>query len=235
MRTRSTLIGIAAPALAATLLALGACQNDAPTGPRTVTGPNALINNNRTGGPLTAKVTQQITYLGGTYTLTGVLTITRFDITEDRQLLATGTLAYSVPGTPAAAGEVISFERVPATLTAASAAASPAASGAAPSPSFALSTAALAAPITTQQEPPPPGGASCPILLLNLGPLTLNLLGLQVDLNQVILNVTAFAGAGMLLGNLLCAIVHLLDGPGAFAAILELLNTVNTILAGVGA
>ncbi|WP_323102135.1 ABC transporter substrate-binding protein [Intrasporangium sp. YIM S08009] len=55
---------------------------------------------------------------------------------------------------------------------------------------------------------------SCDILNLVLGPLHLNLLGLVVDLNQVVLNITAQSGAGNLLGNLLCAVAGLLDGNG---------------------
>src|SRR4051812_10599000 len=46
--------------------------------------------------------------------------------------------------------------------------------------------------------------ATCPILSLTLGPLDLNLLGLVIHLNQVVLNITAVPGAGNLLGNLLC-------------------------------
>ena len=57
-----------------------------------------------------------------------------------------------------------------------------------------------------------------------LGPLHLDLLGLVIDLNQVILNITAEPGPGNLLGNLLCAIVGLLDNPaspgGALAVLL---------------
>jgi hypothetical protein len=53
---------------------------------------------------------------------------------------------------------------------------------------------------------------SCDILNLVLGPLHLNVLGLVVDLNQVVLNITAQSGAGNLLGNLLCAVAGLLDG-----------------------
>lgn len=56
--------------------------------------------------------------------------------------------------------------------------------------------------------------ATCPILNLVLGPLHLNLLGLHVDLNQVVLNITAVSGQGQLLGNLLCAVANLLNGTG---------------------
>jgi len=72
--------------------------------------------------------------------------------------------------------------------------------------------------------------ATCPILNLVLGPLDLNLLGLAIHLNQVVLNITAIPGAGNLLGNLLCAVAGLLDNPGGLAA---LLNQILAILAGL--
>lgn len=56
--------------------------------------------------------------------------------------------------------------------------------------------------------------SGCNVLNLQLGPLNLNLLGLNVALNQVNLNITAQPGPGNLLGNLLCSVTHLLDGPG---------------------
>jgi hypothetical protein len=52
----------------------------------------------------------------------------------------------------------------------------------------------------------------CPILHLELGPLDLDLLGLVVHLDRVVLDITAVPGPGNLLGNLLCAIAGLLDG-----------------------
>lgn len=57
----------------------------------------------------------------------------------------------------------------------------------------------------------PAAAATCTILHLVLGPLDLNLLGLHVHLNRVVLDITAVSGAGNLLGNLLCAVAHLLD------------------------
>jgi hypothetical protein len=53
---------------------------------------------------------------------------------------------------------------------------------------------------------------ACNILHLVLGPLDLNLLGLAVHLNTVVLDITANSGPGNLLGNLLCAVAGLLDG-----------------------
>jgi hypothetical protein len=76
--------------------------------------------------------------------------------------------------------------------------------------------------------------ASCGILLLDLGPLHLDLLGLVVDLNEVVLDITAQTGANNLLGNLLCALTGLLDLPGAISAILNLISQINTLLSGLG-
>ena len=77
--------------------------------------------------------------------------------------------------------------------------------------------------------------ASCDILNLVLGPLDLNLLGLEVHLNQVVLDIVAVSGAGNLLGNLLCAVAGLLDGPGPLGQIAGLLNQILGILNGLGA
>jgi len=70
----------------------------------------------------------------------------------------------------------------------------------------------------------------CQILDLVLGPLDLNLLGLVVHLDTVHLNITAVPGAGNLLGNLLCAVAGLLDGPSPLGAIAGLLNRILAIL-----
>jgi hypothetical protein len=67
--------------------------------------------------------------------------------------------------------------------------------------------------------------ASCEILHLDLGPLTLNLLGLNVTLSRVVLDISAQPGPGNLLGNLLCSVANLLNNPGALA------NLLNQILA----
>ena|SRR3982750_281333 len=70
--------------------------------------------------------------------------------------------------------------------------------------------------------------ATCDILHLDLGPLNLDLLGLQVDLSRIVLDITAQSGAGNLLGNLLCAVTGLLDNPTGLA------NLLNQILAILG-
>jgi hypothetical protein len=62
---------------------------------------------------------------------------------------------------------------------------------------------------------------TCQILHLDLGPLHLDLLGLQIDLSRIVLDITAEAGAGNLLGNLLCAVANLLNNPSGLARILN--------------
>jgi hypothetical protein len=72
-----------------------------------------------------------------------------------------------------------------------------------------------------------PGTTSCQILHLDLGPLNLNLLGLNVNLSRVVLDITAQPGAGNLLGNLLCSVANLLNNPTGLA---NLLNQILGIL-----
>jgi hypothetical protein len=73
--------------------------------------------------------------------------------------------------------------------------------------------------------------SSCPVLHLVLGPLNLNLLGLNISLNQVVLDITAIPGPGNLLGNLLCDIAGLLNPGGTLAGALQnLANALNNLL-----
>jgi hypothetical protein len=69
----------------------------------------------------------------------------------------------------------------------------------------------------------------CDILNLVLGPLDLNLLGLHVTLNRVVLHIEAIPGPGNLLGNLLCAVAGLLDRTSALGE-LRSTNILNRIL-----
>jgi hypothetical protein len=70
---------------------------------------------------------------------------------------------------------------------------------------------------------------TCQILNLVLGPLSLNILGLQVNLNQVVLNITAQSGAGNLLGNLLCTVANLLN-TNPLGGLLGILGNLTTLL-----
>lgn len=72
----------------------------------------------------------------------------------------------------------------------------------------------------------------CPILRLSIGAIDLNLLGLTVHLNPILLIINAVPGPGNLLGNLLCAIAGLLDGGGPLAQIVNLLNQLLALLGG---
>lgn len=88
----------------------------------------------------------------------------------------------------------------------------------------------LAIPVNTAQS-----GGSCQILDLVLGPVDLDLLGLQVHLDTVHLNITAQQGPGNLLGNLLCAVAGLLDGPTGLGAILDQIAALlNRLLGALG-
>jgi hypothetical protein len=83
----------------------------------------------------------------------------------------------------------------------------------------------------TQRSATSAQAASCNILHLVLGPLNLNLLGLAVHLNRVVLDITANSGSGNLLGNLLCAVAHLLDNTSpSLNDLLQLSSLLNRII-----
>ncbi len=68
---------------------------------------------------------------------------------------------------------------------------------------------------------------SCPILHLVVGPIHLNLLGLVVTTNKIVLDITAVPGAGNLLGNLLCAVANLLNQtPAPLSEVAALLTQI---------
>jgi len=62
---------------------------------------------------------------------------------------------------------------------------------------------------------------TCNILHLDIGPIALDLLGLKVNLSEIILDITAETGAGNLLGNLLCSVANLLNDPNGLARLLN--------------
>jgi hypothetical protein len=87
--------------------------------------------------------------------------------------------------------------------------------------------AALNAPSTTMARD---AQASCSILHLVLGPINLNLLGLQVTTNQIVVNITAIPGAGNLLGNLLCDLTNALNQPGILSTLNQDVQQLTTTL-----
>lgn len=189
--------------LAAACFTLLACADTTPTGPAlaTVDAQASAKGGNRPGARLTGEVDQTI---AGTV-LDATVRVTRLTQSATGGLLASGVLS----GTANGIAFTQTFTDVPATLSSAG--------------DMAM---AAAGDVTTQAI-----GGECDILYLDLGPLHLDLLGLNVDLARVVLDIYAQAGAGNLVGNLLCAVVHLLDGPGLFSAIANLLDQINSILA----
>lgn len=67
---------------------------------------------------------------------------------------------------------------------------------------------------------------TCTILTLHTGAINLSLLGLNVSLSPIDLVITATAAPGNLLGNLLCAVAHLLDSNASLGAVTSLLNQI---------
>lgn len=90
------------------------------------------------------------------------------------------------------------------------------------------STTSAAAPAAA----PAAAAAACSILHLVLGPINLNVLGLQVTTNQIVLDISAIPGAGNLLGNLLCDVANLLNNNPT-VALTNLLNQIIAILQGL--
>jgi hypothetical protein len=93
----------------------------------------------------------------------------------------------------------------------------------------------VAMPVATAGGLPLPAlrdgrAATCDILRLVLAPLDLDLLGLQVHLDRVVLNIIAESGAGNLLGNLLCAVAGLLDSPGLLTQVTQILDAILALL-----
>jgi len=87
-----------------------------------------------------------------------------------------------------------------------------------------VTTAVTDAPFTA----PVTATGTCQILQLDIGAIHLDLLGLVVDLAPVHLDITAQSGSGQLLGNLLCAVAHLLDNSngGVLNGVANLLNRI---------
>ena len=143
----------------------------------------------------------------GVGTVAGNFAISRFAI-QDGQLVAIGALTATVTDTTGAVVQTI-VKQV----------AMPVANGGSGAGAAKTSGAITAAAI-----------GSCDILNLVLGPLHLDVLGLVIDLNQVVLNITGTTGAGDLLGNLLCSITGLFDAASIGTQLVNLLNQLIGVL-----
>ena len=162
---------------------------------------------NEFGTLKTSKVTGH-TSKGATFA--GKYRVTKF-VTRNSHLKAVGHLSGTLTKKSGATKAVSERVRMPVNMSATRAANT---TSALPTTSSTASTSAV----------------SCDVLHLVLGPLDLDLLGLVVHLDKVVLDITAVPGAGALLGNLLCAVVGLLDGTGIGGLSGILTNLLNAIL-----
>ena len=162
---------------------------------------------NEFGTLKTSKVTGH-TSKGATFA--GKYRVTKF-VTRNGHLKAVGHLSGTLTKKSGATKAVSERVRMPVNMSATRAANT---TSALPTTSSTASTSAV----------------SCDVLHLVLGPLDLDLLGLVVHLDKVVLDITAVPGAGALLGNLLCAVVGLLDGTGIGGLSGILTNLLNAIL-----
>lgn len=71
---------------------------------------------------------------------------------------------------------------------------------------------------------------TCDILHLELGPIDLNLLGLVVHVDKIVIDIDAQSGPGNLLGNLLCSVANLLNTNGPLSTLANLLNQILALL-----
>jgi hypothetical protein len=77
-----------------------------------------------------------------------------------------------------------------------------------------------------------PPSSGCPIRHLDIAPITITLLGLQITTSEIVLDIVAIPGPGNLLGNLLCTITGLLNpGGGLAGALNQLVTALNGLLA----
>ena len=83
--------------------------------------------------------------------------------------------------------------------------------------------------VTTTHAP----GSSTPILDLDINPIHLNLLGLNVQTSAICLDITAQSGSGNLLGNLLNNLVHALDQGQSLGSILNSIGPTGDLLLGL--
>jgi len=169
---------------------LAACTDRQPTNNSSDTGPSLRKDPGARSALLTNVPVTGVLAGGGTFD--GVMTITHFDVTDSRELVASGVLTGTATVAGVATEVTQTFSGIPLTATG--------------------------------------HHSRCEIVTLDLGPLHLDLLGLVVDLNEVVLDVAAESGPGNLLGNLLCAVTHLLDSGGLLSTIQGFLDRINDIL-----
>jgi len=207
--------------LSTAILGVQACA-DQPTAPAVADGSAAFAKGGVKGRPkamISKAIEVPLMTAAGVPagTLSGVVYLTHVDIGSDGQLIGTARII----GTATTAAGAVPVDITQTTTMAMNGLTGTQAATAA-------ATLAAAGDVTTQAV------GACDVVNLVLGPLHLDLLGLVVDLNQVVLDVVAQTGAGNLLGNLLCAVVSLLDGVALLPIIGQLLERINDLLSILG-
>lgn len=216
-------------------ISLGACADKQPTAP-VAEAPDFKKNRDKAAertALLTNVPVDGLLFDGATAagSFAGSFTAKRFDIDPvTRELSLTGVLNGAATLVDGSVVPVVNQAFTTAVVmgkggTASAGIASPASAGSCQSGSASATTSQV---IFQQVQL-----GSCDVLFLDLGPLHLDLLGLTVDLSRVILDVNAVTGPGNLLGNLLCALLGLLDITALLTTITQLLETINNILAGL--
>ena len=219
------------PLLIALAVAASACGDDRPTAPASTPEVQrrdkaaeraALLTDVAVSGPLSNG-----TSTAGSFA--GRFSAKRFDIDPvTRQLTVTGVLSGTATLID---GGVVQVTHLPFTTTAELSSSRKDLSSARPVSDAGCETSNRPATVTPVNFRPVQ--ASCDVLFLDLGPISLDLLGLTVDLSRVVLDVNAVPGRGNLLGNLLCALLGLLDVTALLSIVTQILESINDILAGL--
>ena len=93
-------------------------------------------------------------------------------------------------------------------------------------------TVPFSAPVDITLAQNQPAGTTCPVLDLHLGPINLNLLGLDVTTSAICLTITATQGGG-LLGDLLCGLGQGLASGLTLNQALAASPDLNALLGGI--
>jgi hypothetical protein len=155
----------------------------------------------RSKAPQIGGITMPVTGTDSVAQFAGTFTLNRF-VATDNGVAAVGIVSGTLVDALGTMTTVVRTVAIPVTIGQ-------------PAPAAAPSAAAIGVQ------------AICDILHLELGPLDLDLLGLVVHLDRIVLDIDAESGPGNLLGNLLCAVVGLLDNPTGLA---QLLNDILAII-----
>lgn len=218
--TRLSVAAVAAAALVVPAASIGSVAGAAPAHPGT---PASAATSTAASAPA-GKIVAHVKGVTSNHRhVTGTFSAQQFSV-ENGRLMVTGVLSGVMTGK----GKATHF-RTTRTVPVQTVNGVPAA--------VPTTTGTAAAARTATDGSTMVNAAACQVLNLNLGPLDLNLLGLQVHLNQVVLNVVAQSGAGNLLGNLLCAVAGLLDNStgGILSGLLtQLTGLLNQILGALG-